>query len=208
MRTATEVGGDYYDFHVDDEGTLTVAVGDATGHGTRAGIMVAAMKALFIRLCREPDMLVFFRECDRTFAGIGKNQIFMALCLLRIQGSQARVVGAAVPPLFVYRAATGEVEEVALRGMFLGTTFNLSFEEVSFPMATGDKILILSDGYLEQFDANSEELGYRRCTTFFKEAAGRSPVEIIDHLCRRLDEWRGEVPQGDDVTLVVLEANA
>ena len=63
-----------------------------------------------------------------------------------------------------------------------------------------------ADGYLEQFNATLEELDYGRCTTYFKEGAGRSPGEIIDHLYRRLDEWRGEVPQGDDVTLVVLEA--
>ena len=47
MRTATEVGGDYYDFHLADDGALTVAVGDATGHGARAGTMVTVIKSLF-----------------------------------------------------------------------------------------------------------------------------------------------------------------
>ena len=47
MKPATEVGGDYYDFHVGEDGTLTVAVGDATGHGLKAGSVVTATKSLF-----------------------------------------------------------------------------------------------------------------------------------------------------------------
>ena len=46
LKTATEVGGDYYDFSEEADGTLTVAIGDATGHGLRAGIMVAVAKSL------------------------------------------------------------------------------------------------------------------------------------------------------------------
>ena len=47
MKTATEVGGDYYDFHIGLDGTLTVVIGDATGHGMKAGTMVTTTKSLF-----------------------------------------------------------------------------------------------------------------------------------------------------------------
>ena len=47
MRTATEVGGDYYDFIVEENGVLNVAFGDATGHGLQAGTMVTLMKGFF-----------------------------------------------------------------------------------------------------------------------------------------------------------------
>jgi sigma-B regulation protein RsbU (phosphoserine phosphatase) len=53
MDTATEVGGDYYDFHVSEDGTMTLAIGDATGHGVKAGIMVTAAKILFSNLQKE-----------------------------------------------------------------------------------------------------------------------------------------------------------
>ncbi len=52
MKTATEVGGDYYDFHVADDGTLTIAIGDATGHGLKAGTVVTATKSLFHELAQ------------------------------------------------------------------------------------------------------------------------------------------------------------
>jgi len=60
MQTATEVGGDYYDFHVGMDGTLTVVVGDATGHGMKAGTMVTATKSLFNILAPNPDILATF----------------------------------------------------------------------------------------------------------------------------------------------------
>ena len=50
LKTATEVGGDFYDFHLNDEGILTIIVADATGHGMQAGTMVTATKGLFQNL--------------------------------------------------------------------------------------------------------------------------------------------------------------
>jgi hypothetical protein len=65
MKPATEVGGDYYDFHLGKDGALTVAVGDATGHGLKAGTMVTAMKSLFMTLGHEPDLSRIFQQSNR-----------------------------------------------------------------------------------------------------------------------------------------------
>jgi hypothetical protein len=59
MRTASEVGGDYYDFHLGEDGMLTIAVGDATGHGLKAGTMVSVVKGLFVSLSYHPDIPTF-----------------------------------------------------------------------------------------------------------------------------------------------------
>ncbi|MBL8208987.1 MAG: SpoIIE family protein phosphatase, partial [Blastocatellia bacterium] len=66
MKTATEVGGDYYDFHLADDGTLTVAVGDATGHGLKAGTVVTAMKSLFRTFAPEPELASVFTRSSRV----------------------------------------------------------------------------------------------------------------------------------------------
>ncbi len=205
METATEVGGDYYDFHVGEDGTLTIAIGDATGHGTRAGIMVAIMKGLFSRMCTEPDLRTFFDECNRTLRAIGLGQIFMALTMLRLKTHEARVVAAAMPGLLIYKAATGRVEQVELSGMLLGTEFEIPYEETRFSLAPGDKVLLLSDGFLEQMNRQEEMLDYERCKAYFGEAAALPPMEIVRHLFRRFEPWRGGLPQSDDVTLLVLE---
>ena len=55
MKTATEVGGDYYDFHISGNNILTAVLGDATGHGMNAGMMVSVSKGLFQNLARQPE---------------------------------------------------------------------------------------------------------------------------------------------------------
>lgn len=208
MRTATEVGGDYYDVHVHNDGTLTLAIGDATGHGTRAGIMVAVMKGLFARLCTEPELGIFFDECNHTLRSIGLGHIYMALGLLRVKDGEVRAMGAAMPPLFVHRAATGEVERFPLSGMFLGTELDLPYEETRFSLGPEDTVLMVSDGYLEQIGTCGDQLDYDRCADYFKKSAGVPPEKVLDRLLGHFDRWRGSLSQTDDVTLVVLHAKA
>lgn len=205
MQTATEVGGDYYDFIHGEDGSLTVAMGDATGHGTRAGIMVAIMKTLFAGTPAGEDLQALFRGFNRTLHGIGLDQIYMALGILRLRGPDVHAISAAVPPLFVWRSAKREVEILRLRGMFLGTEFEIPYEEARLTLESGDKILLLSDGFLEQLGEAGERMDEQRASAHFLEVAGAAPGAIIGHLLQRLDAWRGPLPQDDDVTLVVIE---
>ncbi len=206
IRTATEVGGDYYDVHVADDGTITLAIGDATGHGTRAGIMVSIMKGLFARLCGEPELDMIFGECNKTLRTIGLGQIFMAFGILRIKDGEARAMGAAMPPFFIHRAATGSIERSPLSGMFLGTEIDLPYEEIRFRIMPGDTILLLSDGYLEQPGPDGELLDYERCAEYFRNAVNCPPEVILEELFVRFDSWRGALPQFDDVTLLAVRA--
>ena len=65
MRTATEVGGDYYDYVTDPSGRCVIAVGDATGHGMHAGMVVAVAKSLFATLAPSHDPVRVLRETSR-----------------------------------------------------------------------------------------------------------------------------------------------
>lgn len=205
MQTATEVGGDYYDFIHSEDGSLTIAMGDATGHGTRAGIMVAIMKTLFVGTPLADDLQELFRGFNRTLHGIGMDQIYMALGILRLRGPHVHAISAAVPPLFIWRSLRQEMEIITLRGMFLGTKFEISYEEAHLTLESGDKILLLSDGFLEQPGELGDRMDEQRAAAHFREVASAPPVEIIDHLLRTLGTWRGSLPQDDDVTIVVLE---
>jgi serine phosphatase RsbU (regulator of sigma subunit) len=66
MKTASEVGGDYYDFHLSDDSTLTIAVGDATGHGLKTGTLVSSVKSLFVSLAYHPDIPHIFERMSRV----------------------------------------------------------------------------------------------------------------------------------------------
>ena len=81
MKPAAEVGGDYYDFHLADDGTLTVAVGDATGHGLKAGTVVSAMKSLFRSFAAEPEIVPVFNRSSRVLKEMNLRSLFMGLTM-------------------------------------------------------------------------------------------------------------------------------
>jgi serine phosphatase RsbU (regulator of sigma subunit) len=76
MRTATEVGGDYYDFHIGMDGTLTVVLGDATGHGMKAGTMVTTTKSLFNVLAPNPNIVETFHEMTTMLKAYASRKTF------------------------------------------------------------------------------------------------------------------------------------
>jgi len=80
METATEVGGDYYDFYEDSNGELTVLIGDATGHGLNAGTMVTATKSLFNSHASNPNILETFEEISSSLRNM--NFRFLSMCVM------------------------------------------------------------------------------------------------------------------------------
>lgn len=205
MRTATEVGGDYYDFHTSEDGVLTIAVGDATGHGLKAGTLVATVKGLFGVLAHEPDIRGTFREVTRTLKGMQLGRLYMALTLAKVEGRRIRLSAAGMPPMLVFRAATGEVERVLLRGMPLGAFLEFKYETSEVALEAGDAVLLMSDGFPELFNPAGEMLDYDRAAEIFAEAATGSPDEIVEHLTRAAEAWTEGAAPDDDMTFVVLK---
>lgn len=204
MRTASEVGGDFYDFHVAEDGTLTCAVGDATGHGAKAGAVVTAMKMLFTCLAAEADVQEVLRKAAATFRESGPR-ISMALALLRFRGRVLELAGAGMPPAIVYHAGTNRVSELPLNGMPVGCMADFPYEKRAIDLEPGDTILLTSDGFPELLNEEDEVLGYERRARLFATAAARRPSEVIDHLVRAAEDWAGACELHDDVTLVVLK---
>ncbi|MBN2013209.1 hypothetical protein JW960_28020 [candidate division KSB1 bacterium] len=81
MKTATEVGGDYSDFKLHTDGTLTVGIGDATGYGMQAGIMVSATKSLFHALADEPSLVQFLKKGTKAIKAMGLHKMYKHLRL-------------------------------------------------------------------------------------------------------------------------------
>jgi serine phosphatase RsbU (regulator of sigma subunit) len=205
MKTASEVGGDYYDFHLADDGTLTIAVGDATGHGLKAGTVVTAMKSLFRTFAGEPDAAQILRQSSRVLKEMNLRAMFMALAVAKIKGRGLVVAGAGMPPLLVYRAATHSVESVPLSGAPLGSMKNYAYRRQELALAPGDVALFLSDGFTERFNEAGEMLGDEAAARALAAAAHLAPQEIVGQLTRAGDEWAGARAQDDDVTFVAVK---
>jgi len=205
MQTATEVGGDYYDFHVGMDGTLTVVVGDATGHGMKAGTMVTTTKSLFNILAPNPDILTTFSEISRVIKGMKFHQLSMCLMLLKIKGDQLFVSSAAMPPALIYRKKSKMIEEIFMKGMPLGAMNNFPYSLKESHLETGDSILMLSDGLPELTNESNEMYGYDRTKTEFLSVGEKEPKEIVEHLKNTASQWANGKEPDDDVTFVVIK---
>jgi serine phosphatase RsbU (regulator of sigma subunit) len=205
MKPATEVGGDYYDFHVSEDGTLTVAVGDATGHGLKAGSVVTATKSLFNAFAGEPDIARIFQKTSAALKKMNLRGLFMALAMLKIKEHRAEIAIAGMPPVLIYRSETKRVEEIGIKALPLGAVAKFAYQKQEIRLFKGDCLLMLSDGFPEMFNPANEMLGFEKAFELLPEIARKTPQEIIDYLVKTGESWAGGRPPDDDVTFVVVK---
>ena len=205
MRTATEVGGDYYDFNVQDNGVLNVAFGDATGHGLQAGTMVTLMKGFFTSDSSKLGLQDFMNHCTKMIKEIKLGRILMSFSYMKIENNKLFITSAGMPPVYYYNNNSKEIEEILIQGMPLGAMKNFSYKVVEKEIHKGDTILLLSDGLPEQMNSKEEMFDYPRVKNNFCEAIQSTPEEIITKLVNAGDEWMNGTLQADDMTFVVLK---
>lgn len=208
MKTATEVGGDYYDFDVAEDGTLTVVIGDATGHGVKAGTIVTATKSLFNLLGSNTSLPDMLQQCSKSIQKMKLPKLYMALALLRLRNNTVQLAGAGMPPALVYRAKSRTVEEIPLKGMPLGSTANYPYQEKQIMFNYDDVLFLCTDGFPELFNAEGKMFGYDRVPELLMEVGEKSPEQIIDHFKTAASQWIGDSSPGDDITFLVLKSTA
>ncbi|HVR28447.1 MAG TPA: PP2C family protein-serine/threonine phosphatase [Thermoanaerobaculia bacterium] len=204
MTTATEVGGDYYDFRVDG-GVLTAALGDATGHGARAGAMVSLMKGMFSTFGAAEDIPRFFRGASATVRAMRIDGMNLSLALARFRDGSLTYAAAGMPPALVYRAADRRVEEILVEGMPLGGLADFRYTARSASLSAGDVVLLMSDGFPEMAGADGAPLGYERPRELLARWGNLDPEEIVALFQRAAREWSADAPFPDDVTFVVVK---
>ena len=205
MRTATEVGGDYYDFIVQETGVLNVAFGDATGHGLQAGTMVTLMKGFFTSDSSKLGLNEFMSHCTRVIKDIKLGRILMSFSYLKIENDKLQITSAGMPPVFYHHKETNQVEEIIIKGMPLGAMRNASYNTVEMKLQSGDTILLLTDGLPEQMNPNEEMFDYSRVKKHFNDIIDNSPNGIIEKLVEAGDNWMNGRVQDDDITFVVIK---
>jgi serine phosphatase RsbU (regulator of sigma subunit) len=201
-RTATEVGGDYYDFHLEGD-VLAVTIGDATGHGAKAGTMVTVIKTLFAGYTRRISPADFLGDAAEKIKRMDLGRMAMALSLGVFEKRRLTLSSAGMPPVLVHRAATGMVEEIALGATPLGT-LGTTYEQTKVDLASGDTVLFLTDGFPELMNDAGQQLGYGAALDAFAEAArGATATAVIESLEAFAARWHGDAPPNDDVTFVI-----
>lgn len=210
-----ETGGDYFDYLFPmqlGEGRYGVALGDVTGHGIPAALVMTSARALIqshARSAGEPGEIL--DRVNETVARDASQGRFITLVLLLIEtdggGCRIRLANAGHDPGLIYRAESGVFDQTPLGGLPLAVDAGERYETFTIePPAPGDVMLIATDGVWETRDEGGAFYGKERMREVVRTNAG-APAEAIGRaLLDDLAAFRGSAAMLDDVTFIVMKA--
>ncbi len=204
-RPAREVGGDFYDFFVFKDGKLGLVIGDVTGKGIPAALVMATVHTMLRSTMQETisPAGVLARVNELLIAEIPEGMFVTCFyAVLDLASGHVRYANAGHEP--PYRHRPGSAAELWATGMPLGLMPDTCYEEYEADLAPGETLLFYSDGLVEAHAPDGEMLGFPRPETYLKNAGGE--MALVDLLLERLNAFTGEGwEQEDDVTLLTLQ---
>ena len=204
IRSSTEVGGDYYDFFPQPEGNLYSICGDATGHGVTSGMMVSVAKAGLNGIGPiKPNKIL--QKLNGVVKRIDLGTLRMSMNIAEITNDEVFLSSAAMPPIYLYKAATKQVEEFMNNGLPLGGLRDEEFILETRAFEPGDVLVQLSDGLPEAPNSKGEMYDYDQLKNLIQASCHLSSQEIIDTLIKSVDQWMEGQNNPDDITLVVTK---
>jgi serine phosphatase RsbU (regulator of sigma subunit) len=208
-QPAREVGGDFYDFLELADERLGLVVGDATGHGMPAALVMATARSMLRAVAQASDSPgeVLRRANDPLVMDIPPN-MFVTCFYGILDPSSGRLVYANAGHDLPYVRRGDDADELRARGMPLGLMPGMSYEEKEILLEAGDSALLYSDGLVEAHDPKGEMFGFPRLRALVAEH-GDEEKSLVDSLLEELYTFVGEGwEQEDDITLLTLERSA
>lgn len=204
IRSSTEVGGDYYDFFPQPDGSLYSVCGDATGHGVTSGMMVSVTKAGLNGISPvKPNKIL--ERLNGVVKRIDLGTLRMSLNIAEITDNQIFISSSAMPPIYLYKAATNSIQEFMNNGLPLGGLKDEAFPLETISFDKGDVLVQLSDGLPEAPNKLGEPYDYEQLKNLIKASCHLSSQQIIDTLIQSVDLWLDGQHNPDDITLVVTK---
>jgi predicted ester cyclase len=207
---AREVGGDFYDFLEFEDGRVGLVVGDATGKGMPAALVMATTRGMLRAVVQsvESPGEVLARVNEALVAEIPPNMFVTCLYAILDPNSGSLRYANAGHDLPYLRHHGGDAEELRARGMPLGLMPNTRYEEKEAVFAPGDNALVYSDGLVEAHDPQREMFGIPRLRALVSEH-GEEERSLQETLLEELYSFVGEGwEQEDDITLLTLRRSA
>ncbi len=202
-RPAKIVGGDYCDLLVHD-GRLYFAVGDVSGKGVSAGLLMSHLHATFHALVAQdlPLSEILFRA-SRIFCESSLSERFATLAcgIARDDGGVEFAIAGHTPVLV---AGASGVQKIKSTGLPLGMFCEERFFTTETSLASGDTILLYTDGLTEAESPSGEEFGIDRLIECIKSGSISSPQGTIDACVREMEGFRKSRKQSDDLTILAL----
>jgi phosphoserine phosphatase RsbU/P len=205
-----EIGGDYYDFIQRDDGRLVIALGDVSGKGTAAALLMSSLHAAIHAQTGSHDTLVqTISAVNRYLAENIPPNRFVTLFYAELDpesGALSFLNAGHNPPLIVH--AAGTVEQLASGGLPLGIKADADYREGRTHLQLGDVLVIYSDGVTEAASPNGEEFGPTRLYEVVSRNVDASAAGIRDRIESALTKFSQGTQAADDITLVIVKRQA
>jgi len=210
---AKEVGGDFFDvipFEIIalDKGTLGLIVADVSGKGVPAALFMA-LSRIVVRVNalwhRDPAKAIF--DSNNIIAQDSKSGMFVTLFFgtLKEKDRTLTYVNAGHNPPVLFRSRDGTIEELMPTGIVLGAVENREYYSESVTISPDDVLVMYTDGVTESINAQEELFGEERLYAILRENSTLPAREIIDRILSGIVEFTGDMPQFDDITLLVIK---
>lgn len=213
---ATECSGDWW-YYFDTPDKIYIMVGDATGHGVSSALITSAARAAISIFETRDD--VTLETCllgiNRAVYSAGNQNVMMTFFIAAIDkltGELTYINASHNPPVVLHEdssSPSGKGFHALLGGRCsrLGETLNLTFEKVSFKLRQGDRLILFTDGFIEGVNSNGKQFGERRFLNGVLEYSTTGSQTSLDlqRVLKSFNDFRGQEPLGDDVTLVFCD---
>jgi PAS domain S-box-containing protein len=205
-KPAREVGGDFYDFLRLHDGRLGLVMGDATGKGMPAALVMATTRSILRAIGQSSDSPgeVLKRANEALVSDIPPN-MFVTCFYAILDPETGRLRYANAGHDLPYLRHSGDTEELMARGMPLGLMPGMHYEQRELVLEAGNSVLFYSDGLVEAHDREGDMFGFPRLRRLIEASSVARGEELVDFLLQELYSFTGEGwEQEDDITLTTL----
>ena len=210
-----ETGGDYFDYLCVDEQDrrrLCIAVGDVSGHGLPSALLMATARGLLRqRVSMRGSLGEIVTDVNQRFTeDVERSARFMTLFLARIDRVRKEIewVRAGHDPALLYDPATEAFVSLKGKGLPLGVDAAIPYRESSTAIDNGQVLFIGTDGIWETGNEKGELFGKDRLKEVIRQYASQSARDILLAVHAAVEEFRGELKQEDDLTIVIVKLQA
>jgi serine phosphatase RsbU (regulator of sigma subunit) len=211
MIPCDEVGGDYLDFLTGHEFAgrgFGVAVGDVTGHGPAAALLMTAARACLRMRATHPGTLSeVVRDVNNSLVAdlfdVGR---FMTFYLLEVQPDSVSWVSAGHEPALLVDLDSQTITDLAGGGLFLGINADTAYHEHRATFSKpGHSVALCTDGITEAWNTTGEQFGRERLKQSLLRHASKNAEAMLEGVISDVADFRGQAAQRDDLTLVILK---
>lgn len=212
-RPARTVSGDYYDYGMSQRFRLLLTIGDISGKGISAALLMATIQSILrsqvyaSRLMGQMEQLSvaeLVTRVNRQLCATTSQEKYSTLFVGMYDDATRRLTytnAGHIPPILLRH---GRVEKLTAGGAVVGLFAHLKYEEATVQLQPGDWVVAFTDGLTEVENSYEEEYGIPRLTEFIRRRVdGLTPSALVDAVLSELEQWSPGAEQSDDRTLLI-----